>query len=145
LTRKVPNPVGMSSGQTECWGVHWTHLEPLHQLPEPERVNFAVLPTDSGSKKYRLDLWYGHSAINGWIVVNWQDVRNKPGRSPRTLYMLRGLDDAEIRVRFSDWSPPEFREAKEYLKSCEASKQSVLNRDLASLESRIEGSEGSRC
>jgi hypothetical protein len=52
--------------------------------------------------------------------------------------MLRGRDDAEIRVRFTDWSPPAFRDAIEYLRSLVEPELSVAARELASLEVRVE-------
>ncbi len=140
LTRKVPNPVGAYPGQTECWGVHWSRLEPLDRLPEPSQLNFAVLPPVSSVSPHKeLDLWYGHSIAEGWVVVNWQDPRNRPGRSPRYLYMLRGQDEAEVRVRFSEWSPPAFLDAEQYLCCGVGSEQSVAARELVSLQSRVEG------
>ncbi len=140
LARMTPNPVGWLPGQTECWGVHWKRLEPPDRFPEPGVVNFAVLPGEPGVGTCQpSDFWYGYSAVDGCMVVNWQDSRNKPGRSPRQLYMLRGQDDAEVRVPFNDWSPPMYRDATDYLASCGGTEQTSLYGELVSLQARIEG------
>jgi hypothetical protein len=140
LERKKLNPVPITAGKAECWGVHWTQLEPLNQLPEPDQINFAVLSAKTNITTLPgFELWYGHSAVDGWVVINWRDPRNMPGRSPRYLYLLRGHDDTEVRIRFSDWLSPAFLDAREYLTArCEL-EQLSLSGQLASLQSRIEG------
>lgn len=145
LARKVDNPVTWTSGQTECWGVLWSNLLPLEQMPEPSQINFAVLQERvDQSPKLGLDMWYGFSASDGWVAINWLDRRNRPGKSPRHLYMLRSLDDAEIRVCFNEWSPPRYREAAQYLASKSETERNCLAHELTALQIRIAGASQTR-
>ncbi len=138
LQRRVENPWGIQPGKTECWGVHWSRLEPPDRLPEPAHVNYAVLPPTTGAAR-DLDLWYGYSAADGWVVVDWDDPRNRPGRPPRQLYMLRCRDDVEVRVPYRSWSPPEYLDAASRLDSLVGAERERGVRELASIQLRLEG------
>lgn len=102
------NPRRRSDDGCDYWGVHHSRLKPLDDMPF---FGGACVVTTGPQAASKLDLWWGHSLEHGWIVLNWADRRNRPGRSPRFLHMLRCRDDAEIAVPFGSWSPPEFTDA----------------------------------
>ncbi len=60
--------------------------------------------------------WWGFSRHHGWVVLDWNDPRNRPGaESPRRLYLIRCRDWAEAPIRWSDWSPPAYTSAKDQI------------------------------
>jgi hypothetical protein len=109
LSAYEENPRRRGDEGCDYWGVHYSRLKPLDEMPFSGGGACAISMATEGNGD--LDLWWGHSLEHGWLVLNWADRRNRPGRSPRTLYMIRCRDDAEIAVPFASWSPPEFRDA----------------------------------
>jgi hypothetical protein len=138
LNRKVENPF---RSRTPCWGVFWKKLIPIEELPTPTHVNFVVLPAPADTiPPQKSDLWYGFSAREGWLVINWKDPRNQPGKLPRYLHMLRGRDDAGVRIRFDQWSTPHDYDAADYLAAQKEADRERLTQELKALQVRIENS-----
>src|SRR5579864_2852773 len=58
--------------------------------------------------------WWGFSQTHGWVLVDWNDPRNRPGfESPRHLYLIRCQDWAEIPIWWSTWTPPAYVSIKD--------------------------------
>src|SRR4051794_13917031 len=59
--------------------------------------------------------WWGFSQQQGWVILDWNDPRNRPGvESPRRLYLIRCRDWAETPIRWSEWSPA-YLSAKDWI------------------------------
>src|SRR5262245_55274821 len=72
--------------------------------------------------------WWGFSQTHGWVLVDWNDPRNRPGfESPRRLYLIRCQDWAEIPIRWSTWTPPGYVSTKDRIAALPAhSRESAL-------------------
>ena len=60
--------------------------------------------------------WWGFSQHDGWMVLDWNDPRNRPGvESPRRLYLIRCRDWSEVSIRCSDWISPTYLSAQDWI------------------------------
>ncbi len=90
--------------------------------------------------------WWGFSQDHGWVVLDWNDHRNRPGfETPRRLYLIRCRDWAEAPIRWSDWSPPAYTSVEDQIaaqagadRRKEFEKVEALQKEFYSLHSRLE-------
>lgn len=64
--------------------------------------------------------WWGYSRTHGWVVVDWNDPRNRPGyESSRKLHLVRCRDWGEAAIPWLSW-PSECVSGKDRLNSVSA-------------------------
>lgn len=73
------------------------------------------------------DRWWGYSQNDGWVVMEFTDLRNQPPNVTR--FLIRCHDQREVVIAYAEWTPPTYMSAADYVRALGAAEDQSKARE----------------